>query len=44
MNITPLPRLASVWHIAPLLTVTEAELDEGLAILDRALREGLAGR
>ena len=44
MNITSLPRLASVWRIAPPLTVSEAELDEGLAILDRALREGLAGR
>jgi 2,2-dialkylglycine decarboxylase (pyruvate) len=44
MNITALPRLASVWRIAPPLTVTEAELDEGLGILDRALRECLAAR
>ena len=43
MNITSLPRLASVWRIAPPLTVSEAELDEGLAILDRATRECLAG-
>jgi 2,2-dialkylglycine decarboxylase (pyruvate) len=42
MNITSLPRLASVWRIAPPLTVSEAELDEGLAILDQAIREGLA--
>ena len=44
MNITSLPRLASVWRIAPPLTVSEGELDEGLAILDQALREGLAAR
>jgi 2,2-dialkylglycine decarboxylase (pyruvate) len=43
MNITSLPRLASVWRIAPPLTVSDAELDEGLAILDRALGESLAG-
>ena len=42
MNITALPRLASVWRIAPPLTVSEAELDAGLAILDQAIREGLA--
>jgi 2,2-dialkylglycine decarboxylase (pyruvate) len=42
MNIVALPRLASVWRIAPPLTVSDAELGEGLAILDRALRECLA--
>ena len=30
MNITSLPRLASVWRIAPPLTVSEAELDDYL--------------
>ena len=42
MNITSLPRLASVWRIAPPLTVSEAEMDEGLAILDQAIRDCLA--
>ena len=44
MNIVSLPRLASVWRIAPPLTVSDAELDEGLGILDRAIRESLASR
>jgi len=39
MNIVSLPGLASVWRIAPPLTATEAEIDQGLAILDQALRE-----
>lgn len=39
MNIVSLPGLASVWRIAPPLTATEAQIDEGLAILDQALRE-----
>jgi 2,2-dialkylglycine decarboxylase (pyruvate) len=42
MNIVSLPRLASVWRIAPALTVSDAELDEVLGILDRAIRESLA--
>lgn len=41
MNITALPGMGSVWRIAPPLTVTEAELDEGLAILDQAIRDCL---
>jgi len=44
MNIVSLPRLASVWRIAPPLTVSDAELDAGLGILDRAIRESLASR
>jgi 2,2-dialkylglycine decarboxylase (pyruvate) len=39
MNITALPGMGSVWRIAPPLTVTQAELDEGLAILDQAIRD-----
>ncbi len=31
----------SVWRIAPPLTVSEAEIDEGLSILDQAIRESL---
>jgi 2,2-dialkylglycine decarboxylase (pyruvate) len=41
MNIVSLPGLASVWRIAPPLTATEAEIDQGLAILDQAIRESL---
>ena len=39
MNIVSLPGLASVWRIAPPLTVTPAEIDQGLAILDQAIGE-----
>jgi 2,2-dialkylglycine decarboxylase (pyruvate) len=39
MNIVSLPGLASVWRIAPPLTSSEAQIDEGLSILDQALRE-----
>jgi 2,2-dialkylglycine decarboxylase (pyruvate) len=41
MNIVALPRLASVWRIAPPLTCSEAQIDEGLAILDQAIGETL---
>jgi 2,2-dialkylglycine decarboxylase (pyruvate) len=41
MNIVALPRLASVWRIAPPLTCSPAQIDEGLAILDEAIRESL---
>jgi 2,2-dialkylglycine decarboxylase (pyruvate) len=39
MNIVSLPGLASVWRIAPPLTVAPAEIDQGLAILDQAIGE-----
>ena len=38
MNIVALPGLASVWRIAPPLNASEAQIDEGLAILDQAIR------
>jgi 2,2-dialkylglycine decarboxylase (pyruvate) len=41
MNITALPGMGSVWRIAPPLTVRQAELDEGLAILEQAIRDCL---
>jgi 2,2-dialkylglycine decarboxylase (pyruvate) len=41
MNIVALPRLASVWRIAPPLTCSEAQIDEGITILDQAIRESL---
>ncbi|MEM7445155.1 MAG: aspartate aminotransferase family protein, partial [Pseudomonadota bacterium] len=34
MNIVNLPKMASVFRIAPPLTITEDELDLGLSILD----------
>ena len=41
MNIVSLPRLASVWRIAPPLTSTNEQIDDGLTILDQAIREQL---
>ncbi len=41
MNIRRRPERGSVWRIAPPLTVSEDELDRGLAILDEALAHGL---
>lgn len=41
MNIANLPGMGSIWRIAPPLTVQPAELDQGLAILDQAIRESL---
>jgi len=41
MNIRRRPERGSVWRIAPPLTVTQAEIDEALAILDQALGESL---
>ena len=39
MNILQLPGLAGVFRIAPPLTVSRAEIDSGLAILEQALRD-----
>lgn len=41
MNIRRRPERGSVWRIAPPLTVSHAEIDRGIAILDQALRESL---
>ena len=41
MNIRRRPERGSVWRIAPPLTATRAEIDEGVDTLDRALRETL---
>jgi 2,2-dialkylglycine decarboxylase (pyruvate) len=38
MNIVSLPGLASVWRIAPPLTATMDQIDEGVSILDQAIR------
>lgn len=37
MNIVQLPGMGGIFRIAPPLTISDAELDEGLAILDDAL-------
>jgi 2,2-dialkylglycine decarboxylase (pyruvate) len=41
MNIKRRPERGSVWRIAPPLTVTRAQIDQGIAILDESLRESL---
>jgi 2,2-dialkylglycine decarboxylase (pyruvate) len=41
MNIVQLPGLGGIFRIAPPLTITDAELDAGLDILDAALGEVL---
>ncbi len=41
MNIVSLPGLASVWRIAPPLTASERQIDDGLSILDQAIRDSL---
>lgn len=41
MNIRRRPERGSVWRIAPPLTVSTAEIDRAIAILDQALRESL---
>jgi 2,2-dialkylglycine decarboxylase (pyruvate) len=38
MNIGISPQRGSIWRLAPPLTVSEAEIDEGLTILDRAIQ------
>jgi 2,2-dialkylglycine decarboxylase (pyruvate) len=38
MNIVSVGGMAAVWRVAPPLTVTEAEIDRGLEILDEAMR------
>ena len=43
MNIGISPARGSIWRLAPPLTVSEAEIDEGLTILDQAIRESLDG-
>lgn len=40
MNIVKLPQMGGVFRIAPPLTVSDAEIDQGLALMDQAI--GLA--
>jgi 2,2-dialkylglycine decarboxylase (pyruvate) len=39
MNIVQLPSMGGVFRIAPPLTVTDAEIDLGLTILDQAVAD-----
>jgi 2,2-dialkylglycine decarboxylase (pyruvate) len=39
MNIVQLPQMGGVFRIAPPLTVSQAELDQGLEIMDRAIAD-----
>ncbi len=39
MNIVQLPSMGGVFRIAPPLTVTDAELDLGIDMLDRAITD-----
>ncbi|MEI4279248.1 aspartate aminotransferase family protein [Klenkia terrae] len=41
MNVVQLPGMAGVFRIAPPLTASGEEVDEGLAILDQALRDAV---
>jgi 2,2-dialkylglycine decarboxylase (pyruvate) len=41
MNIVQLPGMGGVFRIAPPLTVSEEEIDLGLALLEQALQRAL---
>ncbi|MEQ8703252.1 MAG: aspartate aminotransferase family protein [Phaeodactylibacter sp.] len=43
MNIVRIKGYGGVFRIAPPLTITKAELDEGVEILERSIRESLEG-
>ena len=43
MNIVQLPGMGGIFRIAPPLTISDAELNSGLDILDDALAAVLAG-
>ena len=42
MNIVSVGLMASMWRIAPPLTVSRAEIDRGIAIIDQAISEVVA--
>jgi 2,2-dialkylglycine decarboxylase (pyruvate) len=42
MNIVAVGKMAAVWRIAPPLTVSRAELERGIAIMDQAIGEAAA--
>jgi 2,2-dialkylglycine decarboxylase (pyruvate) len=42
MNIVAIGTMASIWRIAPPLTVSAEEINRGIAILDQAIVDVLA--
>ena len=44
MNIVQLPGMGGIFRIAPPLTISDADLDTGLSILDTALGDTVTGR
>jgi 2,2-dialkylglycine decarboxylase (pyruvate) len=42
MNIVAVGQMAAVWRIAPPLTVSQAEIERGIEIIDQAIAEVLA--
>jgi adenosylmethionine-8-amino-7-oxononanoate aminotransferase len=44
MNIVAISTMAAIWRIAPPLTVSEEEIERGVATLDQAISDILAGR
>lgn len=43
MNIVQVPAMGSVFRIAPPLTATDAEIDQGLEIMDAAIGHAMSG-
>ena len=44
MNIVKLPQMGGVFRIAPPLTVSDAEIDQGLSLMDQAIEKALSRR
>lgn len=44
MNIVKLPQMGGVFRIAPPLTVSDGEIDQGLALMDQAIEKALSRR
>lgn len=42
MNIVKLPQMGGVFRIAPPLTVSDAEIDQGLALMDQAIERAVS--
>jgi 2,2-dialkylglycine decarboxylase (pyruvate) len=42
MNIVSVGAMASIWRIAPPLTVSAEEIDRGIAIIEQAITDVLA--
>lgn len=44
MNIVKLPQMGGVFRIAPPLTVSDGEIDQGLSLMDQAIEKALSRR